>query len=47
MGLADWDLLHIGDDVVIGYNTHLQGHTAENMVFKFREVKIGDHCSIF
>jgi non-ribosomal peptide synthetase-like protein len=39
--LADWDLLHIGDDVVIGGDAEVIGHLFEGGKIKMAEVHIG------
>eukprot|EP01112_Ceratiomyxa_fruticulosa_P015139 TRINITY_DN4420_c0_g1_i3.p1 TRINITY_DN4420_c0_g1~~TRINITY_DN4420_c0_g1_i3.p1 ORF type:complete len:360 (+),score=71.18 TRINITY_DN4420_c0_g1_i3:1151-2230(+) len=44
--INDCDLVTLGDDVHLEANALLQGHTAENMVYKYKTVKVGNRCSV-
>lgn len=41
LGLSDYNLLDLGDDVVIGADVHLAGHTVEAGVVKTAPVRLG------
>jgi|GEM_PF-761791 len=44
--LSDWDLLDIGDDVIIGAGAVIIAHVAEMGNLKLMPVRIGNGCSI-
>lgn len=44
--ISDHNLLEFGDDVVIGSEVHLSGHTVEAGVVKTAGVRLGDHVTI-
>lgn len=44
--LSDHNLLECGDDVVIGSEVHMSGHTVEHGVVKTARVTVGDHVTI-
>lgn len=44
--LADHNLLHFGDDVVIGADVHLSGHVVESGVVKTAAVRLGRGVTI-
>lgn len=44
--LADHNLLHFGDDVVIGAGVHVSGHTVEGGVVKTAAVRLGSNVTI-
>jgi acetyltransferase-like isoleucine patch superfamily enzyme len=44
--ISDHNLLECGDDVVIGAEVHLSGHTVEHGVVKTAPVILGDHVTI-
>ncbi len=44
--LSDYNLLEFGDDVVIGGDVHLSGHTVERGVVKTAPVRLGSHVTI-
>lgn len=46
LALADHNLLELGDDVVIGSDVHLSGHTVEGGVLKTAGVRIGRGVTI-
>ncbi|HXW07656.1 MAG TPA: hypothetical protein VD833_20670 [Vicinamibacterales bacterium] len=46
LGLSDYNLLEFGDDVVIGADVHLAGHTVEGGVVKTMGVRLGRHVTI-
>ena len=41
LGLSDYNLLDLGDDVVIGADVHMAGHTVEAGVVKTAPVRLG------
>jgi hypothetical protein len=41
LGLSDYNLLDFGDDVVIGADAHISGHTVERGVVKTARVRLG------
>jgi serine acetyltransferase len=41
LALSDYNLLEIGDDVVIGADVHLSGHTVEGGIVKTARVRLG------
>lgn len=41
LGLSDYNLLEFGDDVVIGADVHIAGHTVEGGVVKTGTVRLG------
>jgi acetyltransferase-like isoleucine patch superfamily enzyme len=44
--ISDHNLLEFGDDVVIGSEVHLSGHTVEAGVVKTAGVRLGHHVTI-
>ena len=46
LSIADHNLLEIGDDVVIGADVHISGHTVEDGVLKTAAVRLGSHVTI-
>lgn len=46
LSVSDYNLLESGDDVVIGGDVHLAGHTVEAGVLKTARVRIGDNVTI-
>ena len=46
LAVSDHNLLDFGDDVVIGGDVHLSGHTVEHGFVKTAPVRLGDHASI-
>ena len=44
--LPTTNLLDIGDDVVIGADVHMSGHTVENGVVKTARVRVGSNVTI-
>jgi len=46
LSLVDYNLLRLGNDVIIGAGVHLSGHTVENGVVKTARVTIGDDVTI-
>lgn len=46
LSLGDFNLLEFGDDVVIGAEVHLSGHTVEAGVVKTAPVRLGRHVTI-
>jgi acetyltransferase-like isoleucine patch superfamily enzyme len=46
LSIADHNLLDIGDDVVIGADVHISGHTVEDGVLKTAAVRLGSHVTI-
>lgn len=44
--LTDHNLLELGDDVVIGSEVHLSGHTVEHGAVKTAPVKLGDNVVV-
>jgi len=46
LGVSDYNLLHFGDDVVIGADAHVSGHTVENGIVKTGRVTLGDRVTV-
>ncbi len=46
LAVSDHNLLEFGDDVVIGGDVHLSGHTVERGFVKTAPVRLGDHATI-
>jgi serine acetyltransferase len=46
LSIADHNLLEIGDDVVIGADVHISGHTVEGGVLKTAPVRVGSKVMI-
>lgn len=46
LALNDYNLLEFGDDVVIGGNVHLSGHTVEAGIIKTAHVKLGRNTTV-
>jgi serine acetyltransferase len=46
LGVSDYNLLSIGEDVVIGADAHVAGHTVEHGVVKTGGVTLGDRVTI-
>ena len=46
LSVSDYNLLHFGDDVVIGGGVHLSGHTVEHGLLKTARVRLGDDVTI-
>ena len=46
LGVSDHNLLEFGDDVVIGGDVHLSGHTVEGGFVKTATVRLGDRVTI-
>jgi hypothetical protein len=46
LGLSDYNLLEFGDDVVIGADVHIAGHTVEGGVVKTGAVRLGNGVTI-
>jgi acetyltransferase-like isoleucine patch superfamily enzyme len=46
LGLSDYNLLQFGDDVIIGADVHIAGHTVERGVVKTASVRLGDRVSV-
>lgn len=46
LSLSDYNLIECGDEVVIGGDVHLSGHTVEAGVVKTGRVRIGSHVTI-
>lgn len=44
--ISDHNLIELGDDVVIGAEVHLSGHTVENGVVKTAGVRLGNNVTI-
>lgn len=44
--LSDHNLLEFGDDVIIGANAHVSGHTVEGGFVKTAPVRIGSHVTV-
>jgi non-ribosomal peptide synthetase-like protein len=44
--LTEFDLVHLGNDVSLGYQADPQTHLFEDRVMKMSTVKIGDNCSV-
>jgi acetyltransferase-like isoleucine patch superfamily enzyme len=46
LALSDYNLLEFGDDVVIGADVHLSGHTVEGGIVKTAGVRLGRGVTI-
>jgi hypothetical protein len=46
LALTDYNLLEFGDDVVIGDDVHLSGHTVEGGVVKTAPLRLGNNVTI-
>jgi len=46
LGVTDHNLLELGDDVVIGGDAHVSGHTVENGVVKTARVRLGKGVTV-
>jgi acetyltransferase-like isoleucine patch superfamily enzyme len=46
LSIADHNLLELGDDVVIGADVHISGHTVEDGMLKTARVRVGSHVTI-
>lgn len=46
LGLDDYNLLELGDDVVIGAGVHLSGHTVEAGIVKTGGVRLGRNTTV-
>lgn len=46
LGVSDHNLLEFGDDVVIGGDVHLSGHTVEGGIVKTASVRLGNHVTV-
>jgi len=46
LSIADHNLLELGDDVVIGADVHISGHTVESGMVKTGRVRIGSNVTI-
>lgn len=46
LGVSDHNLLEFGDDVVIGGDVHLSGHTVEGGFVKTASVRLGNHVTV-
>lgn len=46
LSIADHNLLEIGDDVVIGADVHISGHTVEDGMVKTAGVRVGSRVTI-
>lgn len=46
LSLSDHNLLEFGDDVVIGADVHLSGHTVEGGRLKTAPVRLGSHVTV-
>jgi acetyltransferase-like isoleucine patch superfamily enzyme len=46
LAVTDHNLLDFGDDVVVGGDVHLSGHTVENGVLKTARVKLGSGVTV-
>jgi serine acetyltransferase len=46
LSIGDHNLLDFGDDVVIGADVHISGHTAEGGVVKTARVRVGSNVTI-
>jgi acetyltransferase-like isoleucine patch superfamily enzyme len=44
--IGDHNLLELGDDVVIGADVHISGHTVEDGMLKTAGVRVGSHVTI-
>lgn len=46
LALSDYNLLEFGDDVVVGADAHVAGHTVERGVVKTARIRIGSRVTI-
>jgi acetyltransferase-like isoleucine patch superfamily enzyme len=46
LALSDYNLLNFGDDVVIGADVHISGHTVEGGMVKTGTVRLGHNVTI-
>jgi serine acetyltransferase len=46
LSIADHNLLELGDDVVIGADVHISGHTVEGGMLKTARVRVGSRVTI-
>jgi acetyltransferase-like isoleucine patch superfamily enzyme len=46
LSIADHNLLELGDDVVIGADVHISGHTVESGMVKTGRVRVGSNVTI-
>jgi serine acetyltransferase len=46
LAVTDYDLLEFGDDVVIGADAHMSGHTVERGVLKTAHLRLGNGVTI-
>ena len=46
LSIADHNLLELGDDVVIGADVHISGHTVENGIVRTARVRVGPNVTI-
>jgi acetyltransferase-like isoleucine patch superfamily enzyme len=46
LSIADHNLLEFGDDVVIGADVHISGHTVEDGVLKTAPVRLGSNVTV-
>lgn len=46
LAVSDHNLLEFGDDVVIGGDVHISGHTVERGLVKTGRVRLGDHVTV-
>jgi acetyltransferase-like isoleucine patch superfamily enzyme len=46
LSIADHNLLELGDDVVIGADVHISGHTVEDGMLKTAGVRVGSNVTI-
>ena len=44
--MTEFDLIQIGDDVIVNLDCTLQTHLFEDRVMKMAEVQIGSHCNL-
>jgi acetyltransferase-like isoleucine patch superfamily enzyme len=46
LAVTDYNLLEFGDDVVIGDDVHVSGHTVESGVVKTAPLRLGNNVTI-
>ena len=46
LSIADHNLLEIGDDVIIGADVHISGHTVEDGLLKTARVRLGSNVTV-
>jgi hypothetical protein len=46
LAISDYNLLEFGDDVVIGADVHVSGHTVEGGIVKTAPLRLGSHVTI-